>query len=109
MVAVLLSSPLNATRSATTMDCGSTSVCGILTLETGKGPGVYGHPTPSVHGIWPEVGEYGTSQCVAPSKSTANPTKVYSCYDVPGTDLSDQLSFERAESARAALLRAAAR
>lgn len=93
MVAVLL----NTTRAATTMDCGSTSVCGILTLETGKGPGVYGHPTPSVHGLWPETGSYGTSQCIAPSGSTANPTKVYSCYDVPGTDPSGQLSFEQHE------------
>ena len=95
MVALLLAA--NATSPASKMDCGSTAVCGILTLETGKGPGVYSHPTPSVHGLWPETGDYGTSQCIAPSKSTADPTKVYSCYDVAGTDPADQLSFEQHE------------
>jgi len=33
-------------------------------------PGKYQHPTPSVHGIWPETGAYGTSKCIAPSVSS---------------------------------------
>jgi hypothetical protein len=47
-----------------------------------------------VHGLWPETGQYGTSRCVAPSVSSAAPTAVASCYDVPGTEPSHQLSFE---------------
>ena len=85
------------------MDCGSVSLCGIMTLETGKGPGTlarpastaskhsrntarpragkYQHPTPSVHGIWPETGAYGSSKCIAPSVSSAQPSELISCYD----------------------------
>mmetsp|Transcript_45459 Transcript_45459/g.50604 ORF Transcript_45459/g.50604 Transcript_45459/m.50604 type:complete len:200 (+) Transcript_45459:11-610(+) len=62
------------------MDCGTVAVCGVLTLETGLGPGVYGHHGPSVHGLWPQVGSYGTSTCVAPSVSQEDPTQIYSCY-----------------------------
>lgn len=76
------------------MTCGPTvKLCGILTLESGYGPGAYNHPLPGVHGLWPENGEYGTSQCIAPV-STADPVKVYSCYnDTSQTDDSN-LSFE---------------
>ena len=36
------------------MDCGdSVPLCGTLTLETGLGPGAYGHGNVSVHGLWP--------------------------------------------------------
>ena len=72
---------LSAAQS-TKMDCGPrVNACGVLTLESGLGPGVYGHTEPSVHGLWPEVGSYGTSACIAPSVSTASPTRVYSCYE----------------------------
>ena len=76
------------------MDCGSVSLCGVMTLETGKGPGThrpafrrhhqqphnlarprpgkYNHPTTSVHGIWPETGAYGTSKCIPPSVTSAS-------------------------------------
>lgn len=77
------------------MDCGNVAVCGVLTLETGLGPGNYHHNGPAVHGLWPEVGSYGTSKCVAPSGSKANPTKVYPCYT--GNSSSFQLSFEAHE------------
>jgi hypothetical protein len=73
---------LRASEAQTTMDCGPrVNACGVLTLESGLGPGVYGHTEPSVHGLWPEVGSYGTSACIAPSGSTASPTRVYSCYE----------------------------
>ena len=84
---------LTAQALGKSMDCGGTAVCGVLTLESGLGKGVYAGK-PGVHGLWPEVGSYGTSQCVAPSSSTASPTKVYSCYD---TGESGQLSFETHE------------
>ena len=63
------------------MDCGdSVPLCGTLTLETGLGPGAYRHGNVSVHGLWPEVGEYGTSRCIQPTGSADDPTTAYSCY-----------------------------
>jgi hypothetical protein len=50
----------------------------------------------TVHGLWPETGSYGTSKCVAPSVSKADPTKVYSCYKT-GESTAGQLSFETHE------------
>lgn len=74
------------------MDCGrNVSLCGVLTLETGLGSGVYEHDEPCVHGLWPETGTYGNSECVAPSGSTADPTRVYTCYEASGDDA---VSFE---------------
>jgi hypothetical protein len=61
------------TRSATYMECGSAPLCGVLVLQTGLGPGTYHHSNPLVHGLWPETGQYGTSQCIRPSESTAKP------------------------------------
>ena len=63
------------------MDCGDASLCGVLTLETGLGSGPYHHDFVSVHGLWPEVGAYGTSACIPPAASFADPRTVYSCYD----------------------------
>lgn len=77
----------------TSMDCGNTKVCGILTLESGLGSGVYHHDGPGVHGLWPEVSPYGDSGCVAPSGSAEGPKKVYSCYQL-GTNDTEQLEFE---------------
>ena len=35
------------------MECGSgVSMCGVLTLETGKGHGNYKHDGAAVHGLW---------------------------------------------------------
>lgn len=76
------------------MDCGSNvSLCGVLTLESGFGPGAYEHDVPCVHGLWPETGGYGTSDCVEPD-SASDPTKVYSCYEDSADDNSDVISFE---------------
>ena len=63
------------------MDCGDAPLCGVLTLETGLGSGPYHHDFVSVHGLWPEVGDYGTSACIPPAASFADPRTVYSCYD----------------------------
>ena len=76
-----------------TMDCGKTAVCGVITLESGFGPSPYN--VVGVHGLWPEVGAYGTSAC-APVDNTANPTTVYPCYVVGGST-SEQLTFETHE------------
>jgi len=79
------------------MDCGSgVALCGILTLETGRGPGAYHHEYAHVHGLWPEVGHYGTSKCIHP-RSSADPTQVYSCYQTNSRSEDDLLDFERHE------------
>mmetsp|Transcript_37238 Transcript_37238/g.73167 ORF Transcript_37238/g.73167 Transcript_37238/m.73167 type:complete len:255 (+) Transcript_37238:1-765(+) len=76
------------------MDCGGAELCGVLTLETGFGPGVYGHHGPSVHGLWPQVAPYGNSGCAAPQDKTA-PKVVYPCYYNGHNDT--QLTFEEHE------------
>jgi hypothetical protein len=89
----------NATRSRSksTMTCGQgVSLCGALTLETGFGSGFYQHKAPSVHGLWPETGQYGTSQCIKP-KNSADPTRVYECYNNSGDSNQHQLEFETHE------------
>jgi ribonuclease I len=55
------------------------------------------HPSPVVHGLWPECGSYGTSECLAPSSSSADPTTLYSCYNQAGESASSCLSFEQHE------------
>jgi hypothetical protein len=71
------------------MSCGvGVDLCGVLALMTGLGSGVqnvtggavYGHPTPVVHGLWPQTPPFGDSACVAPSAGSANATRIYSCY-----------------------------
>lgn len=74
------------------MDCGTVALCGVLALESGMGPGAYNHAAPSVHGLWPENGAYGTSECVRPA-SSADPTGVYTCYAASSDD-DDVMSFE---------------
>jgi len=77
---------------------GNVTLCGVLTLETGLGSGVYHHDFPSVHGLWPETGSYGTSKCEAPTESTALAAGVYSCYSrANGGDTTSILSFENHE------------
>ena len=34
-----------------------------------------------VHGIWPEISPFGSSKCIPPSVSSAQPTENISCYD----------------------------
>ena len=67
----------NYTRlgSGRSMSCGGSSLCGTLTIETGLGSGNYGHQgVPGVHGLWPETGNYGSSQCIAPENTTFDGT-----------------------------------
>lgn len=79
------------------MECGGAPLCGVVVLETGLGSGHYRHDTPVVHGLWPEVGSYGSSKCIAPRSSSTDPSDVYSCYSQHGTSKEDLLSFERHE------------
>ena len=76
------------------MDCGSTSLCGVLTVESGFGTGYYQHPAPAVHGLWPETGTYGSSSCISPTDTTP-PATLFPCYK--GGDPSHQLDFEQHE------------
>jgi len=81
-------------RGASNMNCGSdVHLCGVLALETGAGPGNYAAKEPCVHGLWPEVDPYGTSECIAVSDNTS-PSKLSTCYNNGTNDDSDQLSFE---------------
>lgn len=62
------------------MQCGTgVPLCGVLTLESGFGHGYYRHSQPTVHGLWPQVGWYGSSRCIRPRTSTAG-RDIYSCY-----------------------------
>lgn len=79
------------------MQCGSVAVCGILTLESGLGSGPYQHAKPTVHGLWPQVPPYGTSQCAKPTKSVDSPSKVYPCYSNEDGGTGAQLTFENHE------------
>jgi len=80
------------------MVCGDgVELCGVLTLQTGLGEGVYSHPTPSVHGLWPEVAPYGTSECAKPSLSTADPRRVVQCYGATGEGTAHIVEFETHE------------
>lgn len=78
------------------MDCSGAPLCGVLTLETGLGSGAYEHDTPVLHGLWPEVGSFGSSPCKAPRKSSAQPEQLYPCY-ATGASKRRQLTFERHE------------
>ena len=80
------------------MVCGDgVALCGVLTLQTGLGQGAYQHPTPSVHGLWPEVAPYGTSECAKPSLSTADPRRVVQCYGATGEGTAHIIQFETHE------------
>lgn len=68
-------------RMGTLMKCGGVWLCGVLALETGEGTGNYKHPTPVVHGLWPQTGKHGTSMCEAPKESDENPTTLCPCYE----------------------------
>lgn len=79
------------------MDCGAgVHLCGVLSLETGLGEGAYKHPVPAVHGLWPETGSFGSSECKKPLE-TDKPTEVYSCYKQAGETDAELLSFEAHE------------
>ena len=78
----------------TRMICGSgVKLCGTLALMTGLGSGaqnvsggaIYGHPSPVVHGLWPQTEPYGDSACVKPVRD-AGPNRTYSCYSCTAGD-----------------------
>ena len=84
------------------MDCDGAPLCGVLTLETGLGRGKYAHEKPSLHGLWPQTGKYGTSQCLRPTFSEAPPQTLFPCYqssDATTTE-QEQLRFEQYEWAK---------
>jgi len=79
------------------MTCGEgVPLCGVLCLQSGLGQGVYDSKAAAVHGLWPETGNYGTSQCIAP-QNKADATKVYSCYAADTAGPSGVLGFENHE------------
>jgi len=55
---------------------------------------VYHHRQPMVHGLWPEVGTFGSSKCIAP-QNPESPSSVFPCYADP--DEPDQLRFQSHE------------
>ena len=87
--------PIPVQMDSSFLNCGDdVDVCGVLTLESGLGRGNYHHRKPCVHGIWPQIGHFGSSKCVAPSRSSASPSKVYPCYDTARDDDSEEMAFE---------------
>ena len=99
IVILLFASAAASVQGREKMDCEESHLCGVLALETGNGTGYYEHTEVSVHGLWPETNEYGTSKCIAPSDAT-EPSIVYSCYTATFDDAVDdyhQLEFEQHE------------
>jgi len=87
---------LSRRESTTYMDCNGTALCGVLTVESGFGDGYYKHKQPSVHGLWPECPDFGSSACIAPDDGT-DPTIVFSCYIDGDVSQEHQLEFEQHE------------
>jgi len=81
------------------MNCGAgVPLCGILVLESGLGAGAYKHSQPVGHGLWPQTGSYGTSECIAPSFSKADPTLLLPCYAATSpSNPASALGFEKHE------------
>ncbi|KAJ3262492.1 hypothetical protein HK103_000021 [Boothiomyces macroporosus] len=61
MISLLIATATALLVKRTSMDCGNAPYCGVLVLERGD------HAQPAVHGLWPEDGNYGNSQCVSPA------------------------------------------
>lgn len=92
-LACLLAS-LTPLMEAKYMNCGpGVPLCGVLALESGFGKGYYRHKQPVVHGLWPQVGNYGSSRCIAP-KMNSRVTRTYQCYVPAGNRV---LWFEQHE------------
>jgi hypothetical protein len=69
------------------MDCEGAAVCGVLTLQSGLGSGVYRKWPPMVHGLWPQVTPYGNSACLPPTGSSADPIFQAPCFDSMGLEV----------------------
>eukprot|EP00927_Polykrikos_kofoidii_P066503 TRINITY_DN62092_c0_g1_i1.p1 TRINITY_DN62092_c0_g1~~TRINITY_DN62092_c0_g1_i1.p1 ORF type:complete len:378 (-),score=33.08 TRINITY_DN62092_c0_g1_i1:397-1530(-) len=79
------------------MYCGhGVRLCGVLALETGHGRGPYESASPVVHGLWPENGHFGDSQCLEASDAQP-PSKLFTCYDQKERSHSKQISFQHHE------------
>lgn len=79
------------------MACGDgVPLCGVLVLQSGKGKGPYKHPEPTVHGLWPQTGQYGSSKCVRPDEN-GSPQRVYSCYNQKGESDAELARFQKHE------------
>lgn len=53
------------------MKCGMAPLCGVLALQSGQAEfGPYSRGYPSVHGLWPQDGWYGDSECLPPLNNT---------------------------------------
>lgn len=63
------------------MNCNGSPYCGILALERGEGSGNYQHPSPAVHGLWPQVGRYGNSECLHAVKGQSVQSLDIDCYN----------------------------
>lgn len=85
--------------SADRMTCGEgVPLCGVLVLQSGLGRGEYRHASPTVHGLWPQTGRHGTSQCRAPRRSVpVGADVVHSCYERRDEPTHRIVSFQRHE------------
>jgi len=79
------------------MTCGDgVPLCGVLVLQSGYGRGPYKHPEPSVHGLWPQTGQYGSSKCLKPDR-VGSPQEIYPCYNQKGERKSELAQFQKHE------------
>ncbi len=81
------------------MDCNGAETCGVVVLETGMGTGYYKHDRPSVHGLWPQIGSYGTSACIPAQDPAVVDAYLPPCYnnDEAKADLTHQQDFVKHE------------
>ena len=56
--------------SCPTDENGQPLLCGTLTIKSGYGSGNYGGQDVGVHGLWPQVPNYGNSPCIKPKDSS---------------------------------------
>lgn len=68
-------------------------MCGVLVLETGKGEGPYKHNHSGLHGLWPQVAPYGSSECIAPD-DPADANYLSECYSQEGASKDELMSFQ---------------
>jgi len=79
------------------MACGDgVPLCGVLVLQSGLGKGPYRHNEPTVHGLWPQTGQYGNSKCVKPD-TNGSPQQIYTCYNQKRQRESDLMRFQKHE------------
>ena len=82
----------SALVAASSFVCGTgVKVCGVLSLSSGLGEFPMG-----VHGLWPQNGFFGTSQCIAPV-NPANPKKVFNCFAGAFPSKNRIIGFEKHE------------